>query len=59
MASPIFKIRRPAVQPDIAREAAEAGIDDVLWDYMRRPEGRLDSMYIPGVGLDDPFASNR
>jgi len=26
----------------------------VLWDYMRRPEGRLDSMYIPGVGLDDP-----
>tara|TARA_B100000427_G_scaffold71345_3_gene57574 strand:+ start:2333 stop:3829 length:1497 start_codon:yes stop_codon:yes gene_type:complete len=39
---------------DIAREAAEAGIDDVLWDYMRRPEGRLDGMYIPGVGLDDP-----
>ena len=39
---------------DIAREAAEAGIDDVLWDYMRRPEGRLDGMYIPDVGLDDP-----
>tara|TARA_B100000959_G_scaffold223391_1_gene236739 strand:- start:2750 stop:4288 length:1539 start_codon:yes stop_codon:yes gene_type:complete len=39
---------------DIAREAAEAGIDDILWDYMRRPEGRLDGMFIPGVGLDDP-----
>lgn len=39
---------------DIAREAAEAGIDDILWDYMRRPEGRLNSMLIPGVGLDDP-----
>ena len=39
---------------DIAREAAEAGIDDILWDYMRRPEGRLTSMLIPGVGLDDP-----
>ncbi len=49
--------QNPGVQQynlDIAREAAEAGIDDVLWDYMRRPEGRLDSMYIPGVGLDDP-----
>ena len=39
---------------DIAREAAEAGIDDILWDYMRRPEGRLDNMFIPGVGLDGP-----
>ena len=39
---------------DIAREAAEAGIDDILWDYMRRPEGRMDGMFIPGVGLDDP-----
>lgn len=38
----------------IAREAAEAGIDDILWDYMRRPEGSLDTMFIPGVGLDDP-----
>ena len=49
--------QNPGVQKynlDIAREAAEAGIDDVLWDYMRRPEGRLDGMYIPGVGLDDP-----
>ena len=47
----------PGVQQynlDIAREAAEAGIDDILWDYMRRPEGRLDNMYIPGVGLEDP-----
>jgi len=32
----------------IATEAAEAGIDDILWDYMRRPEGSLDKMRIPG-----------
>ncbi len=32
----------------IATEAAEAGIDDILWDYMRRPEGSLAKMRIPG-----------
>ena len=32
----------------IATEAAKAGIDDILWDYMRRPEGSLDKMRIPG-----------
>lgn len=39
---------------DIAREAAEAGIDDILWDYMRRPEGNLDQIVIPGFDGDDP-----
>ncbi|HCB33887.1 MAG TPA: hypothetical protein DEP69_01515 [Acidimicrobiaceae bacterium] len=39
---------------DIAREAAEAGIDDVLWDYMRRPEGDLDAMVVPGFDGGDP-----
>ncbi len=39
---------------DIATEAAQAGVDDILWDYIRRPEGRLDSMIIPGMGDDDP-----
>ena len=39
---------------DIAIEAAEAGIDDILWDYMRRPEGRLDQIMIPGLGDGDP-----
>lgn len=39
---------------DIALEAAEAGIDDILWDYIRRPEGNLEQMLIPGLGDDDP-----
>ncbi|MDG2112100.1 MAG: putative glycoside hydrolase, partial [Actinomycetota bacterium] len=39
---------------DIAIEAAEAGIDDILWDYIRRPEGNLQNMNIPGLGGDDP-----
>ena len=39
---------------DIAAEAAAAGIDDVLWDYMRRPEGDLAGMRIPGWDGGDP-----
>lgn len=39
---------------DIAAEAAEAGIDDILWDYMRRPEGDLNGMRIPGWDGGDP-----
>ena len=34
---------------DVALEAADAGIDDILWDYVRRPEGDPASMVIPGV----------
>jgi hypothetical protein len=34
---------------DIALEAADAGVDDILWDYVRRPEGDPASMVIPGV----------
>jgi len=34
----------------IAIEAAEAGFDDVLWDYLRRPEGEPASMFVPGLG---------
>lgn len=37
---------------DIAVEAAEAGIDEVLWDYIRRPEGSLDGMVVPGLQGD-------
>ena len=47
----------PAVRQynlDIAAEAAAAGIDDVLWDYMRRPEGNLSDMSIPGWDGGDP-----
>ncbi|MDP8936869.1 MAG: putative glycoside hydrolase [Actinomycetota bacterium] len=34
---------------DIAVEAADAGVDDILWDYVRRPEGDPASMVIPGL----------
>ena len=34
---------------DIAREAAEAGVDDILYDYVRRPDGPIDTMVFPGL----------
>ncbi len=34
---------------DLAEEAAKAGVDDVLYDYVRRPEGDLGAMIIPGI----------
>ena len=34
---------------DIAREAAAAGVDDILYDYIRRPDGPLDTMVFPGL----------
>ena len=34
---------------DIAREAAEAGVEDILYDYVRRPDGPLDTMRFPGM----------
>lgn len=42
----------PAVKKyniDIAREAAGAGVDDILYDYVRRPDGPIDSMRFPGM----------
>jgi peptidoglycan/xylan/chitin deacetylase (PgdA/CDA1 family) len=33
----------------VARVAAKAGIDDVLYDYVRRPDGPLSSMRFPGL----------
>ena len=42
----------PTVQQyntDIAVEAAKAGIDDVLFDYVRRADGNLSEMYIPNL----------
>ena len=39
---------------EIALEAADAGVDDIMWDYVRRPEGDPATMVIPGVpGLVD------
>lgn len=33
----------------IALEAVDAGVGDILWDYMRRPEGHPSTMVIPGL----------
>ena len=34
---------------DVAVAAARAGVDDVLYDYVRRPDGPLKSMLFPGL----------
>lgn len=34
---------------DVATEAARAGVDDILYDYVRRPDGPLDTMVFPGL----------
>ncbi len=42
----------PAVRDyttQLAVEAAEAGVDDVLLDYIRRPDGDLQGMAFPGL----------
>lgn len=34
---------------DLALEAVELGVHDILWDYIRRPEGEPSSMVVPGL----------
>ena len=34
---------------EVARAAATAGVDDVLYDYVRRPDGPRTSMVFPGL----------
>lgn len=34
---------------DVAVEAAELGVSDILWDYIRRPEGAPDTMVVPNL----------
>lgn len=34
---------------DLATEAARLGFDDILYDYIRRPEGAVERMRIPGL----------
>jgi hypothetical protein len=36
----------------IAEEAATAGVDDIVWDYIRRPDGSPDAMVVPGLSED-------
>jgi hypothetical protein len=43
---------QPAVQAynlDIALEAVDLGVHDILWDYARRPEGNPESMVVPNL----------
>ncbi|MEO5678549.1 MAG: putative glycoside hydrolase [Acidimicrobiales bacterium] len=37
----------------LAVEAAEAGADDILLDYIRRPDGNIDGMVFPGLKVGD------
>jgi hypothetical protein len=44
----------PAVrkyQIDLAREAVRLGFDEILYDYIRRPEGDLETMRFPGLEM--------
>ncbi len=38
---------------DLAVEAAQAGADDILLDYIRRPDGDIKQMVFPGVPTGD------
>ncbi|MBA9005064.1 MULTISPECIES: putative glycoside hydrolase [Thermomonospora] len=44
---------------DLAVEAARLGFDDILYDYVRRPDGPLKSMRFPGIkgSVEDNVAS--
>jgi hypothetical protein len=39
---------------DLATEAAKLGFDDVLYDYVRRPDGKLSGFRFPGLGDRKP-----
>ncbi len=42
----------PAVRAyniDIALDAVGAGVDDIVWDYARRPDGNPEDMVVPGL----------
>jgi hypothetical protein len=41
-----------AYNVDLAVAAAKLGVDDILYDYVRRPDGPLRSMVVPGLRGD-------
>jgi hypothetical protein len=41
---------------DLAEAAAKRGVDDILYDYVRRPDGPSSTMVIPGL-VGDPSAA--
>jgi putative glycosyl hydrolase protein len=42
---------------DLAVEGAKLGFDDILYDYVRRPDGRASQMAFPGIGTTSPEQS--
>lgn len=38
---------------DVAAEAIGSGVDEILWDYIRRPEGDLTQIRFPGMPSTD------
>lgn len=42
---------------DLAVEAAKLGFDDILYDYVRRPDGPRKQMRFPGLGNTEPARS--
>ncbi len=40
----------------IAEEAAALGVDHILWDYLRKPDGPLENMRIPGLDTSSETA---
>lgn len=39
---------------DLAMEAVARGVDEILWDYVRRPEGDIAGMVFPGMQQEVP-----
>jgi len=37
---------------DLAEEAVRAGVDDILWDYIRRPDGPEEEFFFGGLDED-------
>lgn len=38
---------------DLAMEAVDRGVDEILWDYVRRPEGDIAGMVFPGLQVPE------
>ena len=38
---------------DLALEAVDRGVDEILWDYVRRPEGDIAGMVFPGMQVPE------
>ena len=47
---------------DLAIEAVDRGVDEILWDYVRRPEGDIAGMVFPGMVVpeaEDPDVAEK